>query len=89
MFEFFKASKKIKREEDLAEEKLLKDLRKSLSDETPHTTILKNRLRIIDLEDKVAKLEKRKYLKTKKLIDDLHDLEMRFDKISYITAKRL
>jgi hypothetical protein len=58
MFGFFRASRNIKREEEVAEEKLLNDLRKSLGNEPPTTTNLKNRLRIIDLEDKVVKLER-------------------------------
>lgn len=59
MFGFLRTSKKIKREEDKAEEKLINDLRMSLGDEPPTTTNLKNRLRIIDLEDKVNKIEKK------------------------------
>ena len=60
MFEFFRARRKIKSSKELAEEQLLSDLRNSLtaSGESPNDTILKNRLRIIDLEDKVVKIEK-------------------------------
>jgi polyhydroxyalkanoate synthesis regulator phasin len=60
MFGFFRASKKVKSEIELAEEKLLSDMRNALAEEgeTPNTTILKSRVRIIDLEDKVTKIEK-------------------------------
>lgn len=58
MFGFMRASKKTKSEAELAEDKLLESLKKALGDESPTTTNLKNRLRIIDLEDKVIKLEK-------------------------------
>jgi hypothetical protein len=60
MFGFFRASKKVKGTKELAEEKLISDMRKALEEEgeSPNTTTLKNRLRIIDLEVKVNKLEK-------------------------------
>lgn len=58
MFWFSKEDRKIKREEDAAEEKLLKDLKASLGDEPPMITVLKNRLRIIDLEDDIVHLKK-------------------------------
>jgi hypothetical protein len=61
MFGFFRASKKIESAKALSEKKLIEDLRKSLADEgeTQDITTLKSRLRIIDLEDKVCRLEKR------------------------------
>lgn len=59
MFAFMRVSKKTKSEAELAEDKMLESLRKALGDESPVTTNLKNRLRIIDLEDKVNKLEKK------------------------------
>jgi hypothetical protein len=58
MFGFSRARHKIKNPEEIAEERLLNDLKASLGDEQPMITVLKNRLRIIDLEDKVIKLER-------------------------------
>lgn len=79
MFGFMRTSKKLSKAETV-ELKMLEDLKKSLGDEAPLTTNLKNRLRIIDLEDKVVSLErqikkilnkevivKRPYKKRKKL----------------------
>ena len=58
MFGFFRVSRRVKKEEENTEEKILAGLRESLGDEPPTTTILKNRLRIIDLEDKIIFFEK-------------------------------
>lgn len=57
MFGFLRASKKVSKA-DAEELKILEDLKKSLGDESPQTTNLKNRLRIIDLEDKITTIEK-------------------------------
>ena len=60
MFGFFRVVKKIKGSKELADEKIISDMRRALEEEgeSKEVTILKSRVRIIDLEDKVNKIEK-------------------------------